>query len=362
MSVVIPHITNEPGIRYFMPRFVSIAVGQTIRWLNTDNESHSIIFEKEIPPYDIKIGDVGPNGECAKTFNFYTPRIEYSCAIHPQEKGTIAIYPKQEEEMSNTERLRFLIGFTGNQLPEILSNLSHKPIVYGKNLIPEIAASVSLNKFLDPAIYSILGDPQLYRLQSKNLTIVFWDISSFSNLCNTLINEPILIAGFLTDYFDTAGRIIHNNSGIVDKFIGDGIMALFGFYSDDKTQGALNAVTSALQLRQSFKTIRQKWLEVWSRHFTHYKVDIDVKCGINTGSVLFGLLDAGSRYQITAMGSTVNLASRLESIAETDQIIISSEVKDLIHDTYKTSSIPLPPDKQIRSFPEVDVVYQIKQN
>ena len=68
-----------------------------------------------------------------------------------------------------------------------------------------------------------------------------------------MINEPVLIAGFLTDYFDTAGRIIHNNNGIVDKFIGDGIMALFGFYSDDKTQGALNAVTSALQLRQSFK-------------------------------------------------------------------------------------------------------------
>ena len=77
---------------------------------------------------------------------------------------------------------------------------------------------------------------------------------------------------------------------------------------------------------------------------------------------MFGLLDAGSRYQITAMGSTVNLASRLESIAEKDQIIISSEVKDLIHDTYKTSSIPLPPDKQIRSFPEVDVVYQINKS
>ena len=77
---------------------------------------------------------------------------------------------------------------------------------------------------------------------------------------------------------------------------------------------------------------------------------------------MFGLLDAGSRYQITAVGSTVNLASRLESIAEKDQIIISSEVKDLIHDTYETSSILLPPDKQIRSFPEIDVVYQINKS
>ena len=131
-----------------------------------------------------------------------------------------------------------------------------------KIFIPEIAASVSLNKFLDPAIYSILGDPQLYRLQSKKSDDRLSDISSFFPIYVTLlINQPILIAGFLTDYFDTAGRIIHNNSGIVDKFIGDGIMALFGFYSDDKTQGALNAVTSALQLRQStLKQYNSKWL------------------------------------------------------------------------------------------------------
>jgi hypothetical protein len=118
------------------------------------------------------------------------------CANHPQEKGTIAIYPKDEKEMTNTERLRFLSGFMGSQPPEISSHLSHKPTIYGINVIPELAASVSLSKFLDPAIYSILGDPQLYSLQGKNLTVVFWDISSFSNLCNILINEPVLIAGF----------------------------------------------------------------------------------------------------------------------------------------------------------------------
>jgi class 3 adenylate cyclase len=96
-----------------------------------------------------------------------------------------------------------------------------------------------------------------------------------------------------------ACRIIHDNRGIVDKFIGDGIMAIFGFNSDDKTQGALNAVISALQLREDFKPIRQKWMEVWSKHFTHHDIDIDVKCGIHSGSVLFGLLDGGSRYQVT---------------------------------------------------------------
>jgi class 3 adenylate cyclase len=62
------------------------------------------------------------------------------------------------------------------------------------------------------------------------------------------------------------------------------------------------------------------------------------------------------------MGSTVNLASRLESIAKGDQIIISGEVKDLIHDGYVISSIELPSDKRIQSYQEIDIVYQIKQS
>jgi class 3 adenylate cyclase len=97
----------------------------------------------------------------------------------------------------------------------------------------------------------------------------------------------------------------------------------------------------------------------WNIH--HKNIGIDVKCGIHTGSVLFGLLDTGSRSQITIMGSTVNLASRLESIAKDYQIIISDEVKDLIHDRYMISSIELPPDKRIQSYQEIDSVYQVKQ-
>jgi class 3 adenylate cyclase len=59
------------------------------------------------------------------------------------------------------------------------------------------------------------------------------------------------------------------------------------------------------------------------------------------------------------MGPTVNLASRLESIAAKDQIIISSKVKDLTSDEYMTSSIPISSDKPVQSFPEVNMIYEI---
>lgn len=159
-----------------------------LHWHNPNSDTHSLVFDNEIKPYNIKIGDVEPRGTFSKKFEIYVPRIDYSCALHPEEKGTIVIYPKSEEQMTNTETLRHLQGFLGTKPPEILSHLAHKPTVS-----PEIANHIALDKFLDPSIYKILGDPELYQLQSKNMTIVFWDVSSFSNLCNILNKEPILI-------------------------------------------------------------------------------------------------------------------------------------------------------------------------
>ena len=73
------------------------------------------------------------------------------------------------------------------------------------------------------------------------MTLVFWDISRFSILCNELKNISVEIAGLLRQYFDEVVRVIHKHRGIVDKFIGDGIFAYFGFYANSKH--AFGAVT-----------------------------------------------------------------------------------------------------------------------
>jgi class 3 adenylate cyclase len=97
---------------------------------------------------------------------------------------------------------------------------------------------------------------------------------------------------------------------------------------------------AALELRQHFETIKRKWIEIWSKDFGQ-KISLDIKCGINTGEVLFGLLDTDTRSQVTILGSPVNLASRLESIAENDQIIISSYVKDLVNGKFNLQKVIL---------------------
>ena len=190
------------------------------------------------------------------------------------------------------------------------------------------------------------------------MTIVFWDVSSFSVLCNLLINQTILIAGFLRDYSDMAIKCIHKHQGVVDNFIGDGILAFFGFNNGDQTSGAYDAIRAAVELRRNFEPIKREWIEVWSKVYDHKNISLDVKCGINTGVVLFGLLDTDTRSKVTILGSPVNLASRLESIAENNQIIISPYVKDLIQSDFELQRVDL--KGRIQSYPEIAVVYEVK--
>jgi class 3 adenylate cyclase len=83
------------------------------------------------------------------------------------------------------------------------------------------------------------------------LTIVFWDLSGFSYLCRQLTDNQPHIISFLKEYFDEGAKIITNRKGILDKFIGDGIMAYFGYPRDDSNKAPIDAITSALEFRVS---------------------------------------------------------------------------------------------------------------
>jgi adenylate cyclase len=154
------------------------------------------------------------------------------------------------------------------------------------------------------------------------MTIVFWDISSFSVLCNILDKQPILVTGFLRDYLEMAIKCIHDHRGIVDKSIGDGILSFLGFDNEDKKSGAHDAIMAALQLRQKFENIKRKWIEIWSKDLGNTKISLDVKCEINTGAVLFGLLDTDTRSQVTILESPVN-----QGVKKTYEVISSMIVE-----------------------------------
>lgn len=146
------------------------------------------------------------------------------------------------------------------------------------------------------------------------LTIAFWDISGFSKLCSALTTTRIsdTIVKFLSEYYDDVEDTVTKNEGVVDKFMGDGVMAIFG--SKGHEDDAISAVRAALQLRKSFIPIKSKWVDIWKRE-SDAGFGIGLKCGIATGEVILAEIGSGDRRQETAIGSAVNNASRLVGLA-----------------------------------------------
>ena len=192
------------------------------------------------------------------------------------------------------------------------------------------------------------------------MTVVFWDISGFSYICNTFKKQTRGVVGFLNKYYQNVIEIVNKNNGIIDKFIGDGILAYFGFNSkEDSKVGTYNAINAVIELRQTFQIVKNEWIKIWREHFNQEINLINLKCGIHIGDVLFGILAMGTRFQVTAYGSTVNLASRLEGLADNQQIIISKEVKEIVEKNFQTHPIPINSDNQIKSYPDIEEVYEI---
>ncbi|WP_368484460.1 adenylate/guanylate cyclase domain-containing protein [Thalassospira sp. HF15] len=153
--------------------------------------------------------------------------------------------------------------------------------------------------------------------QQSEATVLFVDIAGFTSMCESL--DPEQIIAMLNDYFDCATQIIENHGGIITQFQGDAILAVYNVFNDlDNHADA--ALDSAIALQQQVK----------SRTFEG--LDLQVRCGVNTGSMVAGNVGAKARLSFTVHGDAVNTASRLEQenkILGTD-ILISETTRDLL--------------------------------
>ena len=100
------------------------------------------------------------------------------------------------------------------------------------------------------------------------MTVVFWDISGFSYICNAFKKQTRRVVGFLNKYYQNVIEIVNKNNGIIDKFIGDGILVYFGFNSkEDSKVGTYNAINAAIELRQTFQIVKKEWIKIWREQF-----------------------------------------------------------------------------------------------
>lgn len=160
----------------------------------------------------------------------------------------------------------------------------------------------------------------------KKITIFFSDIQGFTELSESLIPDDL--AFVLNDYLSHMTEIAKQYGGTIDKFMGDAVLIFFG---DPDSQGveqdAKNCLDMAIAMRQQMKFLRERWVKMG------YSA-LHIRMGISTGYCHVGNYGAVHRMAYTIVGRDANLAARLQSAAEIDEILISDETHKIVKNHY----------------------------
>jgi class 3 adenylate cyclase len=163
--------------------------------------------------------------------------------------------------------------------------------------------------------------------EARQVTVLFCDIRGFTRLADGMPPEKII--QLLNEHFTPLTRIVYEHNGVVDKFVGDMLMAIFGApksYGPD----ALNAVSCALKLMDERRRLNKT-----------SEMQVEMGIGIATGRVVAGCVGASDRLNYTVLGNRVNLASRLCGLALPGQILLDSATQAYLDG--KVGIVPLEP-------------------
>jgi adenylate cyclase len=214
--------------------------------------------------------------------------------------------------------------FTENDLELLMAIANHAAVGIeqarlNEKILREMQIRTSLERFHSPDVVNTIMEESVekgtlsLKVEEKGATVLFADIQNFTFLAERLSAPEV--ASLLNEYFSIMTDIVFEYDGTLDKYMGDAIMATFGApYSHGND--AEKAVLAALKMRRELKKLMKQKEEKRRFH---------VRIGINSGNVLAGYIGSTKRLEYTAVGDVVNVASYLESIANTNEILIGEE-------------------------------------
>jgi adenylate cyclase len=185
-----------------------------------------------------------------------------------------------------------------------------------------------LSKYLSPPLRKAIltGKDVRAETQEKTLTIFFSDMAGFTKLAEEL--DPEQLTSLLNTYLTEMSEIAFRFGGTIDKVIGDSIMVFFG---DPESRGvrsdAVTCVSMAIAMRKAMEDLQLRW------HKEGIERPPALRMGINSGLCKVGNFGTENRLDYTLLGRAVNLASRLESSAESNEILLSEDTYGLVKDT-----------------------------
>ena len=208
-----------------------------------------------------------------------------------------------------------------------------REIIEQKSLQLEQLAN-RLAKYLSPQIYNSIfseTDDAPKTHARKNLTIFFSDIVQFTDLSDTL--EPERLALVINSYLSEMTNIAIECGGTIDKFIGDAVMVFFG---DPETEGeaddAMRCVQMAVRMQERIQELQSYWKK------NGVPNGLKVRMGIATGYCTVGNFGSDQRLDYTVLGSPVNLAARLQGLAEPTRILLDQSTHTLVEKHVKAAA------------------------
>jgi adenylate cyclase len=193
-----------------------------------------------------------------------------------------------------------------------------------------------LKRFLPPAMVKGAASGRLMldlRPEPRLVTILFSDIVGFTQLSNTLRSRRI--AELLNEYLEAMTKVVFDNGGTVDKFMGDAVLALFGAPEDlTPNEQVRRAIAAARQMQQVLRQLNARWSEQGIPQ-------VQFRCGIHQGTAVVGMFGSPQRSDYTAIGPTVNIASRLQEAAKPNGILVSAAVADYLKEDEIIKGSPL---------------------
>ena len=188
-----------------------------------------------------------------------------------------------------------------------------------------------LRRFLPPSMVkaAAAGDLALdLRPEPRLITILFSDIVGFTEMANTLRSRRV--AELLNEYLAAMTKAIFDSGGTVDKFVGDAVMALFGAPEElTPNEQVRRALAAARQMLRALKELNQRWIEQGIVGENGVP-PVRFRCGIHQGTAVVGMFGGPDRSDYTAIGPSVNIAARLQEVAEPNTVLISAAVADYV--------------------------------
>lgn len=227
-----------------------------------------------------------------------------------------------------------------------------------------------LKRFLPPAMVEKAARRELMldlRPEPRLITILFSDIVGFTALANTLRSRRV--AELLNEYLETMTKVVFDNGGTVDKFMGDAILAIFGAPEEvSPNEQVKRAIATARSMHQSLTLLNQRWFadgliktnssgSVLGGRIPpkNFHTPVQFRCGIHQGTAVVGMFGSAERADYTAIGPSVNIAARLQQAAAPSQILVSATVADYLEENEIIKFTPL----QLRGVDETVLTFSV---